>query len=1012
MNDRWIWLGDGTAPPGLGGKGENLARLAALGHPVPPFFTIGSTAFEEMLAAAGLEPWVAGLGDRIFADGELARESAALVARIRETPIPTRVADAIRDAFRRRLPGGALVAVRSSAADEDSAGGSFAGLHDSFLFVRGEDDVIDAVRRVWASAFGERALAYRVSRRLPLGGIRMAIVVQEMIDATSSGVVFTANPNDGDPHEIVVSALFGAGEGLVSVGLPADTFVVSKGSFEIASTIADKDERIVFDSAAGRGVLREAVPTELRTRPSLSGEQLRELANRGVAVERAYGRPQDLEFAFNATGSLFLLQTRPITTVNGYGPAAGNGLLWDNSNIVESFSGVTSPMTFSFIRRAYAVVYDCFAEVMGVPAETIRESRPVFENMLGLIRGRVYYNLRSWYRLVRLFPGFEANRGFMESMMGVRELDGRSGHPAPGFLRPPVVRRGSGAGPTLRPVDRQLPPDPKAGRRVRDGISRPLPHLERPRLPRPFRRTELAAVWRDMERDVLARWKAPIINDFFVMIFYGLLKKLACFLVRRRQRLSAERPDLRRRRDREHRAGEAAARAGRVRPPGSRASRGGWPRFPSKNAGRASPPNRGSPHFRRRSSAISMLYGFRCMNELKLEEPSLRDRPGVLFRMMDNYVSAADPSVLDLAAIEKREQRIRRAAELKAFAAFSGSPLRRLVFRFVLDRARLGVRNRENLRFARTRIFGLVRELMRAMGDRLVAEGVLETTGDVFYLTIDEVWDYVKGTAVTVDLRGLAALRKREFDEWRSLDPPDDRFETFGMVYNRNRFRRRGGRTPFGATDGGLRGIGCSPGEVTGMVKIVRSSADDIDPFGRDLVAERTDPGWVPLYPSISGLLVERGCILSHSAIVAREMGIPTIVGIPGLLAALSPGNRVVMDGSAGNGADSRGLTPGSGAGRPGFAGSDLRGGIPAVDGLPTRSRRPISGIPSRGPAGGPRARRRPRPRRRPGRTTRRPGRSPTREPSKGVEVVRWLRRRRSRPAPPPSGRATALRGG
>jgi pyruvate,water dikinase len=155
---------------------------------------------------------------------------------------------------------------------------------------------------------------------------------------------------------------------------------------------------------------------------------------------------------------------------------------------------------------------------------------------------------------------------------------------------------------------------------------------------------------------------------------------------------------------------------------------------------------------------------------------------------------------------------------------------------------------------------------------------------------------------VSTDLRGLAALRRGENDAHRAAEPPADRFETWGLPYHRNRYRAAD--PPVASTDaaepGLLRGTPCSPGTVTGPVKVVRSPADDLELAGEILVAGRTDPGWVPLYPSCSGLLVERGSILSHSAIVAREMGLPTIVGIPGLVAALASGDRVRMDGTAG----------------------------------------------------------------------------------------------------------------
>jgi pyruvate,water dikinase len=311
------------------------------------------------------------------------------------------------------------------------------------------------------------------------------------------------------------------------------------------------------------------------------------------------------------------------------------------------------------------------------------------------------------------------------------------------------------------------------------------------------------------------------------------------------------------------------------------------------------------PRFRDFAAKIARyldLYGFRCVNELKLEEHSLRDRPAFLYQVLRNYLGGGE---LDVAAMEARERRIRHEAEERAFAALrrkGGLLPRAAIFRRVLANARLGVKNRENLRFARTRIYGLLRELLRAMGGQLAAEGLLDHPDDIFYLTLDEVWDYTKGRAVTTNLRGLVALRREEFDVYRRETDrfPADRFETWGLPYHRNRFQGRPSRQAAPSEDGLLRGTGCCPGVVTGPVKVLRAPSEDARLDGEILVAERTDPGWVPLYPSVSGLLIERGSILSHSAIVAREMGLPTIVGIPGLVSTLKTGQVVTMDGAAG----------------------------------------------------------------------------------------------------------------
>src|SRR5436189_4533207 len=750
-----------------------------------------------------------------------------------------------------RLPGaggtpalqGELFAVRSSAVGEDAAGASFAGMHESFLNVP-RSEIASAIEKVRASAYSERALAYRKEHGIAIDDQPMPVIVQQMIHSQTSGVVFTANPTTQDTNEIVISALFGLGEGLVSQGFDADTFVVQKSDLSIHAEIVEKKEAV-------------GVRVENPNAPSLTDEQVRELAKTSIAIENAFGTPQDIEFAFDANG-LWILQARPITTIEEYGPAAGNRLLWDNSNIVESFSGVTSPMTFSVIRRAYAIVYRLFAQVMGIPERVVKENKYVFENTLGLFRGQVFYNLLNWYAMVRLFPGYEQNRKFMESMMGVRETTAAPEQKTSRLAMLPLVWRLMRNFARINKLTAEFEANFKThyDRWSSIDFDALRPH-------------ELMQLYYEFEDRVLWSWRAPIINDFFVMIFYGTLKKLTPLhndLLSGEGGIESTEP-----------AKMLLRIADLARP--NDALRDAITRGDLKAA-------RVHEKFAQQFDRYLELYGFRGMNELKLEEPPLRDRPDVVLSFIRNY----------LVNEVKAQPDVRAQAGARAFAELSFP--KKIAFRFVLKRARTGVRNRENMRFARTRIFGLVREVVRAMGRRLTEEHILDSPGDVFYLGLEELWDYVKGTALTTDLRGLAALRKKEFDEYRANPDIDERFETFGMAHNRNRFRSRSGAAA--ASAAGITGIACSPGIVTGPVKVLRSPNDDLRLNGEILVAERTDPGWVPLYPSISGLLIERGSILSHSAIVAREMGIPTIVGIRGLTQLVKTDDVVTMDGSTG----------------------------------------------------------------------------------------------------------------
>ena len=907
MTDRFIHNADSAkdrrTDAVLGGKAANLLALDRLGQPVPWFFVVTTAAFAKARADSGLDERIESRLKQARSGPKAALADAADEIRewIVAMPIPDDVAAAISAALKGAGLRDVFVAVRSSAAGEDAGDESFAGMHESFLFVRGAEPVLDAVKKVWASAYQARALAYRRDRKLSWDGIAVAVVVQKMIDADRSGVMFTCNPASGSAGEIVVSAVYGAGEGLVSGELDADTHTLDKKTLAITSEIACKNHRMVPDSGGGGGLIAEDVPDGRREIAALSDEEIRAVARAGLEIERHFGRPQDIEFCFDRRGSLHIVQARPVTNVPEYGQAAGHHLVWDNSNIIESYSGVTSPMTFSFIRRAYTIVYHCFAEVMGIPRRVVRANQGTFENMLGLFQGNVYYNLRNWYRLVKLFPGYQYNRKFMESMMGVKEaLEDDADEPAPGFLKRYFVGLPGLISLVLRTTWNFF-------------WIRVITGRFQKRFRRHYQRwcamdldaigpAGLMNLYNEMEDKLLWNWRAPIINDFYVMVNYGILRKLCgswCgdetgtlqndLICGEGGIESAEPARVLMRLTAMVRQSPALADLIRDTP---------LDEVPARVEDHP-----GAEDFKRGMRDYLDRYGFRCPDELKLEAFSYRDRPELVYQIIRNYLAIEDPDLLDVAAMERREKFVRHEAEIRAFSPLRRRRrqfLKRWAFKRVLRNARLGVKNRENMRFARTRIYGLLREVLRALGRHLATGGLIDEPHDVFYLTLDEAWDFVKGTAVTTDLAALTRLRRAEFDEYRKADPLPDRFETWGMAYHRNRFHEPMVDPDAVADNGTLQGIGCCPGEVTAPVRIVRKPEEAGDLSGRILVAERTDPGWVTLYPAARGILVERGSVLSHSAVVAREMGIPTIVGISGLTKILRDGETVTMDGRAG----------------------------------------------------------------------------------------------------------------
>jgi len=303
--------------------------------------------------------------------------------------------------------------------------------------------------------------------------------------------------------------------------------------------------------------------------------------------------------------------------------------------------------------------------------------------------------------------------------------------------------------------------------------------------------------------------------------------------------------------------------------------------------------------FREELDRYVARFGDRCLEELKLETVTLREDPAFLLHMIRSY---AERGTIDGEAQTMRERGIRRDAEARARAGLN--PLRRTVFDRVLGGARARVRDRENLRFERTRVFGVVRRLFLALGARFAERGLLREPRDVFWLTVEEVFAATSGQLTPEQALGLVAERRVRFEQWERGAAPPDRFETRErppIVFGAE--SADPGAAPAGAgpvPGAELAGTGCCPGVVRERVRVVRDPREARDVTGRILVAERTDPGWTLLFPAVRGLLVQRGSLLSHSAIVAREMGLPCVVGIPGLLDTLADGEWVEMDGASG----------------------------------------------------------------------------------------------------------------
>lgn len=747
--------------------------------------------------------------------------------------------------------GGGPFAVRSSGRDEDGAGSAHAGQFETELNVSA-DAVAAAAHRVWTSGFSETLARYREAKGLSGAPQPPAVVVQRMVQAKAAGVAFSADPVSGDRSVVIVSAIAGLADRLVGGEADGD-------SYRIDAAGKTLEERLVDDAP----VLGEAQRAEVAT-----------LARRSEAY---FGAPQDVEWAFDEAG-LHILQSRPITALRA--AASGGSLtIWDNSNIVESYPGVTSPLTFSFARYVYSSVYQAFSKLMGVNRRVVEDHRAVFENMLGRIDGRIYYNLLNWYRALALFPGFKANRAFMEGMMGVSEALPREMADA---LAPPtdnavervfdnldLARVGAGLAWHQLWIRRTIA---KFHRRLNGALATPDAAVDA------MDATRLAAEYRMLEQRLLARWDAPLVNDFLCMIAFGAARAamrkwagddglafLSARLIGQGNIVSAEPARL-------------------IRQMGAMVA--GKPDVVKRLAACERAAIDAAPGLRAAFDAYVGKFGDRCTQELKLESRTLHDDPGqVLMAVAAAAAPRAKPTGAEAAP---------------ALDALIRAPAKRWIARGLLAWAAARVRDRENLRFERTRLFGRVRRVFLAMGARLTEAGVLADPRDVFNLTVDELLGAVEGASVTSNLKALAALREGEMKASLGRPDPPERFSIRGApLFGASGLAAHSASLDGEASDA-RKGLACCKGVVTAKVRVIEDPRIEALAPGEILVARHTDPGWIAVFANAAGVIAERGSLLSHSAIVAREMGVPCVVSLKGVTQWLRTGDTVRLDGGAG----------------------------------------------------------------------------------------------------------------
>ena len=875
----------------LGGKGFQLAFLKRNGFNVPSFFVIESQVFEDLLIKSGLKEKLKPILRSIL---ENPLKTHLLAKEIRGQILALSLEKSLKEGIASKLKEApfcnAFLSVRSSCCDEDSKEASFAGQMDSYLNVQGKDAVWGAYLNCLASAFSDRAIKYRIKNNLDIFNIKIAVIVQVMVRGDVSGVLFTANPENGKRHETFVSACYGLGEGVVSGACQTDDYTFDAFTKRVSEKISYKETMLSYDEDRGFGTKEISVAKDMAQRPCLTKEQVVRLCLIAKDVAKRLKFPQDIEWTIK-DDEIWLLQTRPITSLP---LSKDNEIVWDNSNIQESYQGVTLPLTFSYALKAYQDVYGETLRAMKVSQKQQKDYEHVVSNLLGTIEGRVYYNINHWYQGLLLLPSFKTNKKDMENMMGLLEpvdfVTDKNLTLKQKFLKFPkmcllfchlLIK--------FARIDTLVAGFEKNFNREFHAINRNELHL--------LDMSVIQKKLRSLRKTITSLWSTPIVNDFYVMMLNGKVsRRLARFF----KHLSKE----------EMTAMQNRLLAG------------------EENIASTEPTKRLlliCEKIRKEKSLVSMIeeshpsdiltklqsshkeiyesclkyiddFGDRTMGELKLESITLRQDARFMFSVIKNFL----PKVgLTADSLGKKERALRESSEKEVFSKIKG--VSGYFLKRDLEKLRKAVKNRESMRLARTRIFGLVRDIYLEIGRQLSFHNALEHPRDIFYLTTSEVEAYLEGHSFTSDLKPLVSLRKKEYASYEKKEPPHH-FSTYGAVYAGLDFSSlKKSKDKSEDKDASvLKGTGCYPGIVNEKVRLILTPDDEMNLEGQILCTVRTDPGWAPLFPSAGGLLIERGSILSHSAVVARELGIPAIVGVLGITKKVKDLDKVKMDGRSG----------------------------------------------------------------------------------------------------------------
>jgi pyruvate,water dikinase len=856
-----------------GGKACALGQMLRAGLPVPAGAVITASVLDAFLLDTGLDARIGAL-EASWRAGALPAQGLeeavrAAFARTPATPALQRVLARARS----RVGAPALLAVRSSAVAEDAADASYAGMLDSVLGVDCANGLEAAVKRVWASRWSTRVCAYAQARAGSPGGV--AVIVQRQVDARCAGVLFTLSPDRGGAQEMTCECCPGLADGLV------------------AGTVTPQRLRMERSSLAGR---RDDGGGDASL---LGPDEIAALARAGLAAERLFGAPQDIEWALERSGALWLVQSRPITAAMRPRPARGR-VLWSNANVNENIPAPITPLLYSVVAPGYTAYFGGLGRAFGLSRRRMQSMAGDLTSLVGVHAGHLYYNLSAVHAVLRAAPCGERLVAWFDDFTGAAD-------PQPHAS----TARGFGRG--LRELCEVAWIGLKTAwqyafiRRRILRFERTVDAFAARAAPQRVQRLDTLAL-RDLLRGFmqirLERWTDAALCDAAAMVCYGLLKAAVAHAL----------PAQAQNEQNVHNAllkglnGLASAApvdalwalAEAVRRDPALAAL-----FDSAPAAQIEVRLRTDPRYARFDAKFREYlerWGFRCSGELMLTQPSFQEEPAKLLEIVRAYAREAQRSPQARLAAQRVERdaitrEVLRAGARRRYVRWLPWPNAATCLPLLIRATHAAIGLRERARLKQALLYTRLRRIALALGARLAASGVLRQAHDVFFLTVPELDELVSGRAMFPRAAArLAAMRRRSHARVAAQAPADTLLAAEGEYP-----QLAAARPASGAAAARLCGTSVCGGVATGRARVLTDVAQTHALRAGDiLVTRQTDPGWAPAFVHLSALVLERGGMLSHGAILAREYGIPTVVGIAGAMERIAEGAMLRVDADRG----------------------------------------------------------------------------------------------------------------